>query len=76
MERENPYPVLFDVGAMVQGWRMARRLAEGVEERIIPGHDPEVPRRYPAVPGMGNETVTLHLAPVRATDTLSVSSRP
>jgi glyoxylase-like metal-dependent hydrolase (beta-lactamase superfamily II) len=74
MERENPYPVLFDLGAMVQGWRMARRLAEGVEERIIPGHDPEVLRRYPAVPGQGNETVALHLAPVCAADALFVSS--
>jgi glyoxylase-like metal-dependent hydrolase (beta-lactamase superfamily II) len=64
MRLENPYPVVFDVGAMVQGWRMARRLADGAEDRIIPGHDPEVRRRYPAVPGTEGETVVLHANPV------------
>jgi glyoxylase-like metal-dependent hydrolase (beta-lactamase superfamily II) len=60
MATENPFPILFDLGAMIQGWRIARRLAGGVEDRIVPGHDPEVLRRFPAVPGSGGETVALH----------------
>ncbi len=37
LERENPFPIIFDLGAMAQGWRQARRLAEGDETRIVPG---------------------------------------
>jgi glyoxylase-like metal-dependent hydrolase (beta-lactamase superfamily II) len=66
MSRENPYPVIFDVGAVLQGWRMARKLADGAEDRIIPGHDPEVRKRYPAVAGTNGEVMSLHINPAIA----------
>jgi glyoxylase-like metal-dependent hydrolase (beta-lactamase superfamily II) len=60
----NPFPIVFDVGAMTQGWRIAKRLAGGDESRVIPGHDPLVRSRFPAVPGQDGEVVALHLPPV------------
>ena len=60
----NPFPIVFDLGAMTQGWRIAKRLADGDETRVIPGHDPEVRSRFPAVPGQDGEVVALHLPPV------------
>jgi glyoxylase-like metal-dependent hydrolase (beta-lactamase superfamily II) len=63
VERQNPFPILFDLGAMVQGWRRARQLAGGDESLVIPGHDPLVRRRYPAVDKDG-EAVRLDLPPV------------
>ncbi|WP_270933426.1 N-acyl homoserine lactonase family protein [Falsiroseomonas oryzae] len=62
-ERQNPFPILFDLGAMVQGWRRARQLAGGDESLVIPGHDPLVRRRYPAMDAEG-EVVRLDLPPV------------
>ena len=59
----NPFPIIFDLGAMTQGWRLAKRLAGGDETRVIPGHDPEVRTRFPAVPGQDGEVVALHLPP-------------
>ena len=61
--RGNPFPIVFDLGAMTQGWLLARRLAGGDETRVIPGHDPEVRTRFPAVPGQDGEVVALHLPP-------------
>jgi len=63
MRRGNPFPIVFDLGAMTQGWDLCRRLAEGDETRVVPGHDPEVRRRYPAAPGGDGEAVALHEAP-------------
>jgi glyoxylase-like metal-dependent hydrolase (beta-lactamase superfamily II) len=60
----NPFPIIFDLGAMTQGWRIARRLAGGDMARVIPGHDPAVRTRFPRVPGQGEEVVALHLGPV------------
>lgn len=60
----NPFPIIFDLGAMTQGWRIAKRLAGGDESRVIPGHDPAVRSRFPAVPGQDGEIVALHLPPV------------
>src|SRR3954454_7212051 len=60
----NPFPIIFDLGAMTQGWRIAKKLAGGDETRVIPGHDPEVRERFPAVPGQDGEVVALHLAPI------------
>ncbi|MBO1075002.1 N-acyl homoserine lactonase family protein [Roseomonas marmotae] len=64
MQRGNPFPIVFDLGEMTQGWRRARRLAEGDESLIIPGHDPEVLRRFPKLPGSGGEVACLHLPPL------------
>ena len=61
--RQNPFPIIFDIGAMVQGWRRARLLAGGDETLVIPGHDPLVRQSYPAV-DTGAEIIRLDLAPV------------
>lgn len=63
IERQNPFPIYFDLGALAEGWRLARRLA-GADDRVIPGHDPLVRTSYPAVDGSNGETVALHMAPL------------
>jgi glyoxylase-like metal-dependent hydrolase (beta-lactamase superfamily II) len=46
MEQGRPFPIVYSVGDMVQGYARLRELAES-PAHIIPGHDPEVLRRYP-----------------------------
>lgn len=58
-----PYPIVFHLGDMVEGWQRALALAEGDINRVIPGHDPEVLRRFPPLPGAEGETAQLHLPP-------------
>jgi len=47
MEQERPFPIVYSVADMVRGYARLRELAES-SAHIIPGHDPEVLRRYPA----------------------------
>jgi glyoxylase-like metal-dependent hydrolase (beta-lactamase superfamily II) len=47
MEREVPYPIAYNVGEVLEGYKRARELASS-REHIIPGHDPLVMARYPA----------------------------
>lgn len=47
MERVSPFPIVYNVGDMLQGYGKMRRLAES-PRHIIPGHDPLVLARYPA----------------------------
>jgi glyoxylase-like metal-dependent hydrolase (beta-lactamase superfamily II) len=63
MRRGNPYPIVFDLGAMVQGWRRAVALAGGDETLVIPGHDPLVRTRFPSLPGSDGEALRLDLPP-------------
>jgi glyoxylase-like metal-dependent hydrolase (beta-lactamase superfamily II) len=42
-----PFPIVFDLGAMVDGWDTLRRLA-GPGGVVVPGHDPAVLDRHPA----------------------------
>lgn len=48
MEMPNPYPAVFHVGAMLDGFPRVRALADA-PDLIIPGHDPVVLERSPAV---------------------------
>jgi hypothetical protein len=48
---------------MIEGWVRCEELADG-PDHIIPGHDPEVLRRFPKVPG-DSESVQLHLPPAQ-----------
>jgi len=48
MDTERPFPIVYNVGDMIQGWRRVRELADS-GDHIIPGHDPAVLQRYPAV---------------------------
>lgn len=63
LQRREPFPIVFDLGDMAQGWLKALRLAGDDDNRIIPGHDPQVRALYPELPGSDGETVQLHLAP-------------
>jgi glyoxylase-like metal-dependent hydrolase (beta-lactamase superfamily II) len=47
MEQARPFPIVYNVGDMVEGWRKAHRLADS-PGHVIPGHDPLVLARYPA----------------------------
>ena len=47
MEEVRPFPIVFNVQEMVDGFAMLRSLAES-PEYVIPGHDPLVMRRYPS----------------------------
>ena len=46
MERAAPFPIVFNVGEMVNGFKILRNLASS-QNHIIPGHDPLVLERYP-----------------------------
>jgi glyoxylase-like metal-dependent hydrolase (beta-lactamase superfamily II) len=63
MDRQNPFPILVDLAAMMESWKKLARLA-GDESRIVPGHDPLVMKRYPRVPVDGVQAVWLHENPV------------
>jgi glyoxylase-like metal-dependent hydrolase (beta-lactamase superfamily II) len=47
MEQTRPFPIVWSVADMVEGYRKLRALADSAEH-IIPGHDPLVLERYPA----------------------------
>ena len=47
MEGGRIFPITFDVGAVLQGYRRVRELADS-PAHIVPGHDPLVMQRYPA----------------------------
>ncbi|MCC7272105.1 MAG: N-acyl homoserine lactonase family protein [Alphaproteobacteria bacterium] len=48
MELGRPFPIVFNVGEMLEGHKKLQRLASS-GRHVIPGHDPDVMRRYPAV---------------------------
>ena len=47
MEQTRPFPIVWSVADMVDGYRKLASLAQS-REHIIPGHDPLVLERYPA----------------------------
>ncbi|MER2535053.1 MAG: N-acyl homoserine lactonase family protein [Rhizobiaceae bacterium] len=47
LARGTPFPAIYHAGEMLEGFRTLRALADS-DDHIIPGHDPEVIRRYPA----------------------------
>lgn len=62
LDRRNPFPAIFNVGDMLEGYRMIERLADS-SAHIIPGHDPLVRERYPRLPVDGVEIAVLHEEP-------------
>jgi hypothetical protein len=48
MEAQAPFPIVFSLGDMVRAWATLRDLAS-TPAHIVPGHDPLVLARYPAV---------------------------
>ncbi len=47
MEQTRPFPIVWSVAGMVEGYARLRALAQSAAH-IIPGHDPLVLERYPA----------------------------
>src|SRR5207248_10457002 len=47
MEQARPFPIVWSVADMLDGYGRMRSLAES-PQHIIPGHDPLVLERYPA----------------------------
>jgi glyoxylase-like metal-dependent hydrolase (beta-lactamase superfamily II) len=47
MDEDRPFPIVFDVGKMTDGWRKLRALASA-PQHVVPGHDPLVMQRYRA----------------------------
>ena len=51
MEQVRPFPIVFSVADMVEGYRRLHALADS-PGHVIPGHDPLVLERYPAPSGV------------------------
>jgi glyoxylase-like metal-dependent hydrolase (beta-lactamase superfamily II) len=62
LERNHPFPVLADVGEYLDGLQTLRRLASSADH-IIPGHDPEVLKLYPAARAGLADVVRVDLEP-------------
>jgi glyoxylase-like metal-dependent hydrolase (beta-lactamase superfamily II) len=61
-ESGRPFHIVFDIPANLAGFDRVRELAGG-DDRWAPGHDPEVLRRFPAVPGLDGIAVRLDAPP-------------
>ena len=59
MEQVRPFPIVFNVADMVEGYARLRELADS-PGHIIPGHDPQVLARYPA-PAAGLQGIVARL---------------
>jgi len=64
MHRRNPFPIVYNVGDMMEGWKTVERLA-GHPDRVIPGHDPMVRELYPQAVDKA-DAVALHKHPKRS----------
>jgi glyoxylase-like metal-dependent hydrolase (beta-lactamase superfamily II) len=63
METERPFTTAFHVGGMLEGYELLRAAA-ATPAHIVPGHDPEVMRRYsPPRPELEGVVVRLDEAP-------------
>jgi len=59
MNETRPFPIVFDAGAMVEGYRACASWADA-PELVVPGHDPLVMRRY-AAPSAELEGIAVRL---------------
>jgi glyoxylase-like metal-dependent hydrolase (beta-lactamase superfamily II) len=60
------FPVTYNIGDVLEGYRTLKRLADS-PAHIVPGHDPEVAKRYPAArPGLEGMVVRLDVDPANA----------
>jgi glyoxylase-like metal-dependent hydrolase (beta-lactamase superfamily II) len=64
LQRRSPFPIVYNIGDMCDGWTTCERLA-GHPDRIIPGHDPLVREIYPRAAGAA-DAYALHLPPSRS----------
>ncbi|HZT52498.1 MAG TPA: N-acyl homoserine lactonase family protein [Stellaceae bacterium] len=63
LRQRHPFPLVLDVGKMLEGFRLMEQLADG-PDHIIPGHDPAVVQRFPALPDVP-DIVRLDRPPAR-----------
>jgi len=64
LQRRSPFPIVYNVGDMAQGWETVERLA-GDPDCFIPGHDPIVSEIYPRASDKV-DAYALHLKPSRS----------
>jgi glyoxylase-like metal-dependent hydrolase (beta-lactamase superfamily II) len=69
--KESPFPIIFHVGDMLEGFRTLLARADSVEH-VVPGHDPLVRQRYPAWKDGDSEIVLLHEPPLAPLDIASL----
>lgn len=63
-EKKRVFTTMFHVGDALEGYGTLRRLADS-DSHVVPGHDPEVMRRYPAAtPALEGIVARLDVAPV------------
>lgn len=62
LAEDNPFPGLLDLGQVLEGFQIVSRLADG-PGHIVPGHDPLVLRRFPALQGAA-DAVRVDLPPI------------
>ena len=48
IEQQRPFPAVYNVGDMLEGYRRIYSLADA-PAMVVPGHDPDVLRRFPAM---------------------------
>ena len=70
----NPFPIVADVTAMLEGYHRVESLADG-PDHIIPGHDPLVRTCFPALAGHP-DIVQLDIPPGPGTATAEPGSAP
>lgn len=58
--RGNPFPIVYDMKAVLEGYRRLIAEAGGDPGRVVPGHDPSVLLRFPAA-GPGLEGIVARL---------------
>lgn len=64
MYRRNPFPIVYNLGDMMEGWKAVECLA-GHPDRVVPGHDPMVRDLYPRASD-AVDAVALHKKPKRS----------
>lgn len=65
IEEKRPFPIVYNVGDMIEGWARVTRLADS-PDHVVPGHDPKVLRVFPAPEAVLSGIVaSLHESPVR-----------
>lgn len=66
MQRDWPFPIVDNVADMFAGYRKIAAAADSIDH-VVPGHDPEVLRRYPLVAGDSIGIARLHEPPSATT---------
>ena len=65
VDEGRPFPIVHDVGAMLEGHRTLKALADA-DDLVIPGHDPLVLQRFaPASPDLAGHIARLDADPAR-----------